>query len=218
MSADRQRIDHAGERENDMRNRLAAWAMVLPLLTVVGASAQKDFARTGAAVPPVIDASENTVISYDGSVPAIFTGALDADDSTYNRATTCGALSGVGTAAPWDTVVITNNAPGVANIIIFTSLVGGGACGDANDTFFTLYNGPFNPAAALTNCVAVNDDIAAAANRCSQLTFSIPVGETRTVVVSGFNNATDPDGLFSYQVNFTGTTPVELLHFSIDEQ
>src|SRR6185295_18899532 len=145
--------------------------------------------RTGAALAPTIQASENTVISYTGTVPAMFTGALDADDSTYNRATTCGALSGVGTAAPFDTIVITNNSPGTANVVIFSSLVGGGVCGNANDTFFTLYNGAFNPAAALTNCVAVNDDIAAAANRCSQLMFSVPVGETRTVVVAGFNNA-----------------------------
>ncbi|HEV7667361.1 MAG TPA: hypothetical protein VGS22_02475 [Thermoanaerobaculia bacterium] len=189
---------------------------LLALLVTTPAWAQKDSIRTGAAIAPTIRASENTVISYTGTVPATFTGALDADDSTYNRATTCAALSSVGTAAPFDTIVITNNSPGTANVIIFSSLIGGGVCGDANDTFFTLYNGAFNPASALTNCVAVNDDIAAAANRCSQLTFSIPVGETRTVVAAGFNNATDPDGLFGYQIQFTGTTPVELIDFSVD--
>src|SRR6185295_673459 len=137
---------------------------LLALMITTPAWAQKDSVRTGAALAPTIQASENTVISYTGTVPAMFTGALDADDSTYNRATTCGALSGVGTAAPFDTIVITNNSPGTANVVIFSSLVGGGVCGNANDTFFTLYNGAFNPAAALTNCVAVNDDIAAAAN------------------------------------------------------
>lgn len=201
-----------------MNKKLLGLLVTLPLLTVASGWAQKDFARSGPAQPAVIDASENTVILFDGSVPAIFTGALDADDTTYNRPVSCATLSGVGTAVPLDTITITNNSAGVANMIVFSSLVGGAACGDANDTFFTLYNGAFNPAAALTNCVAVNDDIAAAANRCSQLTFSIPVGETRTVAVAGFNNAATANGLFAYQINFTGTTPVELLHFSVDGQ
>jgi hypothetical protein len=185
------------------------------LLVAVPALAQKDKVRTGAAVAPTIRASENTVISYTGTVPPIFTGALDADDTTYNRPVTCSSLSGVGTAVALDTVVITNNSPGTANVVIFSSLIGGGPCGDPNDTFFTLYNGVFNPASSLTNCVAVNDDISGASNRCSQLTFSIPVGETRTVAISGFNNAAS-GGLFSYQINFTGTTPVELTDYSVD--
>ncbi|MEO8275202.1 MAG: hypothetical protein ABI639_03230 [Thermoanaerobaculia bacterium] len=193
-----------------------ALLFAVSLLVVSSAWAAKDSIRVGAAVAPVIDASENTVVSYTGAVPATFTGALDADDSTYNRPVSCTTLSGVGTAAPFDTVTITNNSPGVANLVIFSSLVGGGPCLDANDTFFTLYNGTFSPAASLTNCVTVNDDIAAAANRCSQLSFAIPVGETRTVVVAGFNNAATANGLFPYQINFTGTTPVELLHFSVD--
>ncbi len=187
------------------------------LLIAIPAMAQKDTVRSGAAATPTIRASENTVITYTGTVPAIFTGALDADDTTYNRPVGgCTTLSGVGTAVPVDTVTITNSSPGTANVVIFSSLVGGAVCGDANDTFFTLYNGAFNPASSLTNCVAVNDDIAAAANRCSTLSFSIPVGETRTVAVAGFNNATDPTGLFTYQINFTGTTPVELTDYSVN--
>jgi hypothetical protein len=181
------------------------------------AAAQKiDVVNTGAAKAAVIKVSEATTINYAGGTPALFTGALDADDSTYNRLTgSCSTLSGVGTAVPFDTLTITNNATGTANFVVTSSLVGGGVCGDANDTFFTLYNGSFNPASPTTNCLALNDDIAAAANRCSTLSFSIPVGQTRVVVLSGFNNATDPDGLFSYQVNFTGTSPVELLEFSV---
>ncbi len=189
---------------------------LLALLVSTPAWAQKDIVRIGAALPPAINASEDTVITYTGTVPATFTGALDADDSTYNRPVSCASLSGVGTAAPFDTVTITNSSPGTANVVIFSSLVGGAPCLDANDTFLTVYNGAFNPASSLTNCVAVNDDIAGAANRCSSLSFSIPVGETRTVVVAGFNNAATANGLFSYQVNFTGTTPVELIDFSVD--
>ncbi len=192
-------------------------AVFLIGITSSSAEAQKaDTVRLGAAIAPIINASENTPINYMGGTPALFTGALDADDSTYNRALTCGGLSGVGTAVPWDTITITNNSAGTANFVVFSSLVGGGACTDTNDTFFTLYNGTFNPASPLTNCLAVNDDISGATNRCSTLSFSIPVGQTRIVVVSGFNNAADPDGLFSYQINFTGTTPVELIRFEAD--
>ena len=192
-------------------------ALLISLSASAPLLAQKaDFAAAGPAVPPTINASEDTPINYLGGVPATFTGALDADDSTHNRPVTCSSLSGVGTAVPYDTITITNNSPGVANMVVTSSLVGGGACTDTNDTFFTLYNGSFNPASALTNCLAVNDDISGASNRCSTLSFAVPVGETRIVVVAGFNNATDPDGLFSYQINFTGTTPVELVEIRVD--
>lgn len=175
-----------------------------------------DAPKEGGATPPVARASEDTVINYLGGTPATFTAELDADDSTYNRATTCAALSGVGTASAFDTITITNNAPGPATFTVTSSLVGGGACGNANDTFFTLYNGTFNPAAALTGCLAVQDDISGATNRCSSLNFSIPVGETRVLVVAGFNNAAVANGLFSYQIDFAGTVPVELMHFDVE--
>ncbi len=196
--------------------RPLALAAVVVAAMAAPAFAQKDTVRVGAAAAPTIRVSEDTVINYTGVVPATFTGALDADDSTYNRAVSCASLSGVGTAVPFDTVTITNSSPGTANVMIQSELVGGGACTDSNDTFFTLYNGTFNPAAALTNCLAVNDDISGATNRCSRLTFSIPVGETRVVTVAGFNNAASANGLFSYQISFAGTTPVELIDFEID--
>lgn len=199
-----------------MKKTLLGLLFVLPFFTVATGWAQKDFARSGPAQPAVIDASENTVINYLGGEPPLFTGALDADDSTYNRVVSCGTLSGVGTAVPVDTITITNNSGGTANLVVFSSLIGGAPCLDANDTFFTLYNGTFTPGTPLVGCLAVNDDISGATNRCSTLSFSIPVGETRVVAVAGFNNAATANGLFPYQINFTGTTPVELLHFSID--
>jgi len=152
-------------------------------------------------------ASEDTAINYTGAaVPATFTGALDADDSTYNRPVTCASLSGVGTATAYDTVTISNTSAGVANIVMRTAMVGGAACGDNNDTFMTLYSGAFVPGTPLAGCVAVNDDISGASNRCSSLSFTIPAGQTRVVAIAGFNNAAVAGGLFAYQVEFTGTT------------
>jgi uncharacterized repeat protein (TIGR01451 family) len=179
----------------------------LLLFVAAHAVAEKpaDFASRLPAVPARIDASENTVINYSGAVPATFSGALDADDSTYNRPVTCASLSGVGTAAAHDTVTINNPTGSAVNFVVTSTLPGGGACGDANDTFFTLYNTTFNPASPLTNCLAVNDDISGASNRCSTLSFSVPAGATRVVAIAGFNNAASANGLFSYSINFAGT-------------
>ncbi len=164
-----------------------------------------DIVSTNAAIAPVINASEVTTISFNGTAPATFSGALDADDSTFNRPSTCTVLSGVGTEVPFDTVNITNTSGNPGSITIKSQLVGGAACLDANDTFFALYS-TFTAATPLVNCLAVNDDISGGTNRCSQLTFAINAGESRTVVVTGFNNAADPDGLFPYEINFAGTT------------
>lgn len=195
-------------------------SMTLLALALTAAPAfsakEVDVVRKGAPVPPTINASEDTPISYTGGVPATYTGALDLDDSTFNRPVSCGSLSGVGTAVAWDTITITNASSGVANFIVFTSMVGGGACAGAPDTFMAVYDTTFNPASPLANCLAVNDDINGSSDRCSRLTFSIPVGAVRVVVVTGFDNASLPAGLFNYQVNFTGTTPVELQKFTAE--
>jgi uncharacterized repeat protein (TIGR01451 family) len=186
---------------------MRAHLFCLLLFVAVHGLAQKpvDVPSRAAAVPPQIDASENTVINYTGVVPATFSGALDADDSTYNRALSCAALSAVGTAVAYDTVTVNNPTGSAANFVVTSSLIGGGVCGDANDTFFTLYSTSFNPASPLSNCLAVHDDIGGAANRCSTLSFSVPAGGTRIVAIAGFNNAAAATGLFSYQVSFAGT-------------
>jgi hypothetical protein len=179
---------------------------IAALIFCVYANAKNvDVERLGSPVSPVLRASEVTNISFTGTVPATFTGALDADDSTYNRLTTCTALSGVGTATAFDTVVITNNSGAAGNVTITSSLVGGAACTDANDTFFTLYSS-FNPATPIANCLAINDDISGATNRCSRLTFPLAASEVRTVVVTSFDNAATATGLFPYEISFAGTT------------
>lgn len=196
-----------------MAGRLAACIVVL--LVAVPAAAQKaDSGRSVPPVPPTINASEDTPIDYGGGEPPLFTGALDADDSTHTRAATCTELSMVGFAVAFDTVTITNNSPGPADFTVFSSLIGGGECPNTNDTFFVLYDGSFDPANPLVNCLEVNDDITPPTNRCSVLVFPIPVGETRVVVITSFLNP--PIGIFDYQINFTGTTPVELLGLTIE--
>jgi hypothetical protein len=199
-----------------MSKHLAALAIVV-LSSAAAANARQPVpVRTAApALPALPNASEFTDVSYTASVPAPLVGQLDADDSTYNRVEdgNCSSLSSVGTAVAYDYFRITNNTSSTAHVIVTTSLVGGGACGDANNTFLTSYV-TFGPADPRRHCSAANDDIAGAANRCSTLSFDLAHSEERYVVVSSFANP--PAGLFSYQVNFTGTTPVELIDVSVE--
>lgn len=156
-----------------------------------------------AASPITIHASEHTEVLYAGNPLPGFSGALDADDATYNRVVSCAALSITATAVAFDTVTITNGTTAHADLTVSSTLPGGGPCGDDSDTFFTLYSS-FDPAMPLQNCLAVNDDISGSANRCSHLRIALPPGARRTVAIAGFGNAALPNGLFAYQVNLAG--------------
>jgi hypothetical protein len=81
------------------------------------------------------------------------------------------------------------------------------------DPFLVEYDGSFNPASPLTNCLLVNDDTNGATDRCPSLTgISIPSGATRVYVLTTFDNA----ATFNYEVTFAGTTPVSLQSFEIE--
>ena len=187
-----------------MKGNLMKKTLTIALMMGFAAAASAkvvDVASTSAAVAPIINASEVTNINFNGTAPATFAGATDADDSTFNRPTTCGALSGVGTAVAFDTVNITNTSGSSGNITVFSE-ESAGVCANI-DSFFALYS-TFNPATPLAGCLAVDDD--AGVGFCSRLVFPLAAGETRTVVVAAFDNASDPAGLFPYVINFTGTT------------
>jgi hypothetical protein len=178
--------------------------LVIALILALSSAAHAkvvDVVSTNAAVAPVINASEVTNINFNGTAPATFTGALDPDDSTFNRPVSCTGLSGVGTAVAFDTINITNTSGSPGNITVFSEETAG-ACGTI-DSFFGLYS-TFTPATPLAGCLAVDDD--AGVGNCSQLVFPLLAGETRTVVVTAFDNAALATGLFPYQINFTGTT------------
>lgn len=183
------------------------------------ADTKLDSAKVGEANEPISRASTNTVINYAGGTPGNIVGALDAADSTFNRPTTCAALSGVGTATAFDTITFNNISAGTATVNIRMGATGSpaAACAGAPDTFLIAYNGSFSAAAPLTNCVLVNDDVNGASDRCSALSaVSIPAGQTRVFVLTAFDNAAAATGVFPYEVTFTGTTPVALQQFSVD--
>jgi hypothetical protein len=186
------------------KTHFAIASLVLCIASSFATAGQIDVEITGPGTPPIIRASEVTNISFNGAVPASFDGALDADDSTFNRPFSCTSLSGTGTAVAYDLVNITNTSGSPGNIVIGARLPGGATC-NANtpDTFFALYS-TFNPATPLAGCLAVNDDFGG--TFCSQLTFALAAGESRTVVTTAFDNASTADGLFPYGITFAGTT------------
>ncbi len=177
---------------------LAAVALVLP----VAAQSKQDFGRA-TAVPDVPNASESYNLSYPGggAEPTPTAGALDGDDSTYNRLTgaACGTVSGVGTAVFYDTITITNNSLGTASFTAETSDPGAPGVCPSIDTYMTAYS-TFVPATPAANCLATDDD--SGAGFCSRLTFTLARGASATLVVTSFDNG----ATFPYQVNFTGTT------------
>lgn len=196
-----------------MRRNVMFVLVLVALFSSAAALAEKplDFARQGPANPPAIEASEDTPIDYNGGVPGPVVGALDADDSTYNRLVSdCGAPSGVGTDVYYDTITITNQLAVQADFVVETSGVGTpGTCGSV-DTFLTAYGPTFDPANPDQNCIDSDDD--GGDSTCSLINFSIAAGETAVVVVTSFGNGVTGD----YQVNFDGTVPVELMSISVD--
>lgn len=180
--------------------RLPIVLLVLILSTIVlapGASAQKsDLPKAGPAEPPTFKASENTNLDLATDLPSTVTGALDADDSTYNRqAGDCSGLSGIGTDVSYDTVTIQNTSGILASIDLTTSDVGDPESCTSGDTFVSVYSPTFNAVAPATNCVTSNDD--GGPGICSSVSFDVAVGQTAIVVVTSFGN----DAEFDYQVN-----------------
>lgn len=163
-----------------------------------------------ASNPPHPNASENTVVVIPPS-PGPVTGALDADDSTYDRLIggSCAAVSGVGTAVSYDTVTINNTGSSIANVTAFTSDQGNSAACTSGDTVIAAYSS-FDPNNAATGCLVSDDD--GGTSPCSHINFQIAAGQSATIVVASYDNGAQ----FPYQLNFTGTTPVQLQKFSVD--
>jgi hypothetical protein len=161
---------------------------------------KQDSRAAGGPLAPTPRASENTHISFVGVPPAPVVGALDANDSTYNRMFgNCTGVSATGTNVFYDTLTISNDSAGVGSFVVETSGVGTpGTCGV--DTFLTVYSPTFDPANPAGNCVISNDD--GGASLCSNVTFALALGDTAVVVVTSFSNG----ALLDYQVNFDGTT------------
>lgn len=119
-------------------------------------------------------------------------GELTAADATFNRPLTLTALSGVGTAAHYDSFTFAGVTPGLYEFSTVST---------AFDTFGALYAGVFNPASPLTNLVALDDDSGAGSNSLFQ--FTLTAGTTYTYVTTAFSNT----GLGAYVSTITSVVP-----------
>lgn len=187
-----------------MKTNVLAVTIITALLAAPLANAKQPDTARATAVPPTIDASEDTIVTYPGGPPpASVSGALDADDSTYNRVfNNCATLSGIGTNVRYDTITFTNTSAGTATVNATMTCAG--------DGFLTAYTGTFNPAAPLANCLTSDDDTNGA---CPALTgVSVPAGQTVVFVVSEY----DDGDMGTWALDFGGTTPVTLQAFKVE--
>ena len=99
---------------------------------------------------------------------------------TWNRPVTLGALSGVGTAVPYDVLQFCVTASGAHSLL--TTTVG------TFDSFLALYSVAFNAAAPLTNLIALNDDFVVNDFNHSGFTTTLLAGTDYFAVNTGFDN------------------------------
>jgi uncharacterized repeat protein (TIGR01451 family) len=142
----------------------------------VDAAALAEKANQPAATPPTNSVA--ATVNYVATIPA---------SPTFNRPLSCAGLSGVGTAVGFFAQEFSIDLAGS-----YTMTATGGSIGD---TVFVLYDGPFNPASPLTNCLAFNDD---ANGLLSEITSPLVTGTLYTLVSTTFDNGV------------TGTTDVQI--------
>jgi len=113
-----------------------------------------------------------------------FSGSLTTADAVFNRPVSLTTLSGLGTAVRYDLASLLGITPGNYTFRMLST---------SFDPFLLLYAGAFDPAAPLTNLVALNDDLASGITTAG-FTFNLLAGVNYTVVSTAFSNA----GLGSY--------------------
>ena len=128
----------------------------------------------------------------------VLTGTLAATDPVFNRPFSLTTLSAVGTAVFYDAFSFIGVTPGPYS---FTMSSPAGA--NTIETFLALYAGGFNPAAPLTNLVALNDDFTTGNFTLSGFSFTLNATSVYTIVSSSFGNG----DVGSYTTTITSAIP-----------
>ncbi|MEO5735120.1 MAG: PEP-CTERM sorting domain-containing protein [Rubrivivax sp.] len=123
-------------------------------------------------------------------------GTIALTDPTFNRPLTLTSLSSVGTAVHYNQLVIGFATPGSYDFRMMATPAG------SFDTFLALYSGLFNPAAPLTNLLALNDDFTNIASG-SGFTFTLQPNQFYSVISTAFSNT----GTGSYLTTVTSAVP-----------
>lgn len=122
-------------------------------------------------------------------------------DPTFNRALTGvppTGLSGVGTAVSYEVTAFTVSQAGSYDFLM-------NAVSPTNwDTYLHLYQGAFNPAAALTNVLIGNDDFPTIG--ISGFSYNLAAGASYFAVASGFDNG--DAGTYTLRISGPGAVTV----------
>lgn len=175
------------------------------LLASSAGAAQMAAADELAAKNAALALSRSAAPSSANAIIATFTGTT-VGAPTYNRGVGCTALSGVGTATPYNAQTFTVPTSGTYNILSSQS---------GWDGYLHLYQGSFTPGTPLVNCIASNDDFPDIGQ--SQILVSLTAGTTYILVTSGFSNTdagvfnTTIDSLLSATVPTLSATSIALM-------
>jgi hypothetical protein len=126
------------------------------------------------------------------ATPYVYVTTLDAQSPTYNRPLANGVnapttLSGVGTAVSFGLLTFIPDTTGSYTLATSNAVLTPGPGGEAaDDTFYVLYEGIFNPATPLTNAIEADDDDGP--NAHSLITRNLTAGTSYTLVTTTFGN------------------------------
>jgi len=125
----------------------------------------------------------------------VVNGSLSASDPTFNRVVVgCSPLSQVGTNAFYDVFNLSVSVTGGFDLSLTSAF----------DNTLTIYNGPFNPADATSNCLAYSDDFSGLNAGFNNL--ALASGTSYFAVVSSFVNGATGDYTLSVVADQANTT------------
>lgn len=184
-------------------------------------------------------ASDNTAVGWPGNgapLPTLSPGAVQSDDDNYLAP---GPSCAAGTITQrYDTLSFTN-AGNTTESVKYTVMDANGGCNfptpgspaSVNSVLLAAYvgsdqgggTGSFDPAAPTTRCVQV---VSAGAGNCPSVTVPLAAFQVATFVVSTASTTSlrpelnaptgTGNGLFGYQGDLSGTTPVSLQSFTVE--
>lgn len=167
-------------------------------MNVAGASAERQTPQQVAAAEKSTNSS-NVVVTSDRAATVTYTGTLSAPP-TFNRPNGCSSLSAVGSAVAYSAQAFSVDLAGSYTMTVLNVDPTG------LDSVFALYQGSFNPAAPLTNCIAYNDD-ATGLGALSRITTSLAAATDYILVTTTFANGEAG----SFQNEITGPGNISLV-------
>jgi hypothetical protein len=137
----------------------------------------------------------NVAVGIGGASAASVSGSLATTDLTFNRPSTCLALSDLSTSTYFDAYAFSVSATGAFDV----------AVSSGKDSFLALYSGSFDRTQPLTGCVATDDDDGPGFD-AAVLGSPLTAGIQYFAVVTSFGNGATFDYTLTINPNAANTT------------